>query len=414
MAGVFDRATNADSPLSIVKGGVALELRVRDRAHPTGVSTSHAALSPRRVSLSPTDGAPTSNGAGPDPFLDRRSTRWSDLTVGRLLLTVAISICLPAVASLQSRFTDDANRTVTAPARVSRVFAAGAPAEVMLYTLAPDLLVGRNRVPTGAAAEFFPPQYRTPTLIRQLPEVDDPAADAELVALKPDVYVDYGSVQADYIASVEAVQKRTGVPGVIMNGALERIPEMYRRVGALLGVPDRGAQLAAATERLLARYRNRLAAPTPVRVYLACSGDGYVPCLEEDSGSEQLRWLGGVNVAGPRAAAPRRPRTIDEIKAMNASVIVVNGSAAQLRADAAWQSVPAVAGGRVYEWPSLPYSWGARPPSVNRLPGLAWLAYVARGDRFDAAFDADVKSFFRDFYHLELSDAQLKTVLTPR
>ena len=35
MAGVLERATNADSPLFIVKGGVALELRLRDRARAT-------------------------------------------------------------------------------------------------------------------------------------------------------------------------------------------------------------------------------------------------------------------------------------------------------------------------------------------------------------------------------------------
>ena len=35
MAGVLDRATSADSPLFIVKGGVALELRLRDRARAT-------------------------------------------------------------------------------------------------------------------------------------------------------------------------------------------------------------------------------------------------------------------------------------------------------------------------------------------------------------------------------------------
>ena len=87
---------------------------------------------------------------------------------------------------------DDAKRTVSLPASVNRVFAAGAPAEVLLYTLAPDRLAGRNRVPEGPAIEFFPPAFRNPVFIRQLPEVDNPAADAELVALKPDVYVDYG------------------------------------------------------------------------------------------------------------------------------------------------------------------------------------------------------------------------------
>ena len=35
MAGVLERATDADSPLFIVKGGVALELRLRDRARAT-------------------------------------------------------------------------------------------------------------------------------------------------------------------------------------------------------------------------------------------------------------------------------------------------------------------------------------------------------------------------------------------
>ena len=69
--------------------------------------------------------------------------------------------------------------------------------------------------------------------------------------------------------------------------------------------------------------------------------------------------------------------------------------------------------GRVYEWPGLPYSWGARPPSVNRLPGVAWLAYVAAGRRFDEAFRADIKAFYRDFYHLELTDAQLQRLLSP-
>jgi hypothetical protein len=40
MAGVLDRATTADSARFIVKGGVALELRLRDRARATKEATS--------------------------------------------------------------------------------------------------------------------------------------------------------------------------------------------------------------------------------------------------------------------------------------------------------------------------------------------------------------------------------------
>jgi pyruvate carboxylase len=45
------------------------------------------------------------------------------------------------------------------------------------------------------------------------------------------------------------------------------------------------------------------------------------------------------------------------------------------------------------------------------LPGVAWLAYVAQGRKFDADFEADLRSFFQDFYHLELTGAQLQKLL---
>jgi hypothetical protein len=52
-----------------------------------------------------------------------------------------------------------------------------------------------------------------------------------LTSLTPDVYIDDGTVHADYISSVEAAQKRTGVPGIILDGELSRIPAVYRRLG---------------------------------------------------------------------------------------------------------------------------------------------------------------------------------------
>ena len=96
-----------------------------------------------------------------------------------------IALVSSATAVMQTRFVDEARREVQLPSRISRVFAAGAPAEVLLYTLVPEMLVGRNRVPEGDAVEFFPPVYRTPVFIKQLPEVDNPSADAELLALSP-------------------------------------------------------------------------------------------------------------------------------------------------------------------------------------------------------------------------------------
>jgi iron complex transport system substrate-binding protein len=64
----------------------------------------------------------------------------------------------------------------------------------------------------------------------------------------------------------------------------------------------------------------------------------------------------------------------------------------------------------VLGWPNLPYSWGSRPPSVNRLIGLIWLSAVASG-RSPNAVTNDIRGFFRDYYQVELTDAQLRTLL---
>jgi iron complex transport system substrate-binding protein len=307
-----------------------------------------------------------------------------------------------------AEFVDDAQRRVELPEAPRRVFAAGAPAEVLLYTLVPEMLGGRNHQPSPAAAVLMPLAFRSLPAIVNLPDRDDARYDAELVALEPHVYVDYGSVDADYVEALEAVTGRTRVPGIIFDGELARIPSVYRRLGAALGVSERGERLAAETQRLLDRYRGVLGGT--LRVYLACSANGLQPCYEGHSFGEVGQWLGARNVAGTLASAPRRAWTIDEIRAAEPAVIVAV-DAARLRQDAEWQTIPAVAAGRVYSPPAVPFNWGPRPPSVNRLAGMIWLAYVLPGRDFDADFFADLGRLFSALYHVELGAEELRALV---
>jgi iron complex transport system substrate-binding protein len=292
------------------------------------------------------------------------------------------------------------------------VFSAGAPAEVLLYTLVPEKLAGRNMQPSPAALELIPPQFREMRAIVNLPDRDDARYDAELLALDVDVYVDYGAVDEDYVAALEAISNRTHVAGVILDGSLAKTPDVYRRLGTALGAAQRGSQLADEAERLIQKYRGTLSTASP-RVYLACSQNGLTPCYRGHSAGEAAELLGATNVAGDLANAPRRPLTLDEIRALNPDVIVAASreTAAAIRVDAAWREMAAVAAGRVHAPPTVPFNWGPRPPSVNRLVGLIWLAYVLPGRDLDEAFFADVRSFFAAFYHVTPTDDQLRALL---
>jgi iron complex transport system substrate-binding protein len=81
------------------------------------------------------------------------------------------------------------------------------------------------------------------------------------------------------------------------------------------------------------------------------------------------------------------------------------------RPDSIWQSVPAVTGKRVYLAPTAPFGWIDGPPSVNRLIGLAWLANLLNGERFPFDIRLETRRFYKLFYHVELGDADLETLI---
>jgi iron complex transport system substrate-binding protein len=60
--------------------------------------------------------------------------------------------------------TDSAGRRVEVPRTIARVLAAGSPASILLYTLAPEKMIGWVRMPTPAERPFLHES------VRELPE----------------------------------------------------------------------------------------------------------------------------------------------------------------------------------------------------------------------------------------------------
>ena len=88
--------------------------------------------------------------------------------------------------------------------------------------------------------------------------------------------------------------------------------------------------------------------------------------------------------------------------------------AANVRADPLWASVAAVRAGRVHLSPKMPFGWVDFPPSVNRLIGLWWLAKILYPEQFPEDMRTLTRDFYRRFYHVTPSDAQIDRVLAGR
>src|SRR5499426_4662348 len=105
--------------------------------------------------------------------------------------------------------TDAAGRSVEIPERVTRVFPAGPPAAIMLYTLAPDLLLGWPRANRADEREFLLPDVGARPEVGRITGRGNTANLEVVLALKPDLILDVGSTSATYVSLADRVQQQT-------------------------------------------------------------------------------------------------------------------------------------------------------------------------------------------------------------
>jgi len=101
-----------------------------------------------------------------------------------LIAGLATTLLAPRRARAAS-VTDGAGRAVPVPARVERVFPAGPPAAIFLYTLAPELLIGWPRANRPEEREFLLPDIGGRPEVGASADVCDPESCSANVHFEP-------------------------------------------------------------------------------------------------------------------------------------------------------------------------------------------------------------------------------------
>ncbi len=314
--------------------------------------------------------------------------------------------------------TDSAGRQVAVPDRIERVFAAGPPAMVLLYVLAPDRMIGWPRAPHPEEMAYIAPAYRDLPEVGWLTGRGDTVNLEVLLQTKPDLVVDFGSVRDTYVSLAERVQAQTGIPYILIDGRFENTAASVRLLGAVLGVEDRAEQIAGYVESTLAEIDAMLAEVAQdqrPRVYLARGPDGLETGLQGSINTEIIERVGAINVAhdpsGARRGLAQVP--IEQVVVWNPDTVITwdRGFYEKVWQDFYWQGVDAVASERVYLSPTAPFGWIDRPPSLNRMIGLKWLAGLFYPDHLKQDLREVTRSFYDLFYHVDLTDAELDRLL---
>ena len=332
----------------------------------------------------------------------------------RWLLIALLILFSPPV--LARSVTDSAGRTVEIPDKITRVFAAGPPASTLLYVVAPEKMIGWVRAPGDAEKPFLLPAVRDLPELGRLTGRGDTLNLERLLAEKPDLVIDFGTINDTYRSLADRVQSQTGIPYLLIDGRFENTAGALRLVADVLGVKERGDALASAAETIFADV-DKVIAPIPTgkrsRVYLARGPEGLETGSRGSINAEIIERVGGANVVeGAREKGGIVKASPEQVIAWAPNTIITLDRTFRqsLKDKPAWQSVPAVAGGRVFLAPNLPFGF-IEPPSVNRLIGLTWLLHTLYPAEASGKLHDQIRGFYRLFYRVELTDADLARLL---
>ena len=334
----------------------------------------------------------------------------------RTLITgLSATLLAPRIARAAT-VTDGAGRAVPVPAQVQRVFPAGPPAAIFLYTLAPELLIGWPRANRPEEREFLLPDVGARPEVGRLTGRGNTANLEVVLSLKPDLILDVGSVNPTYVSLADRVQQQTGIPYALLDGRFDGIPLGYRALGALIGQREQGEAFARGAEDMITTITQRVAAipqKRRPRVYYARGPRGLETGLGGSINVETIELIAQNVVGGTRGGLANV--SIEQVLLWNPDVIVTidQDFAANVGNDPAWAPVAAVRARRVHLSPKLPFGWVDFPPSVNRLIGLWWLGKILYPDLFPDLRKL-TREFYARYYHVTPDAAQIDRVLAGR
>ena len=61
--------------------------------------------------------------------------------------------------------------------------------------------------------------------------------------------------------------------------------------------------------------------------------------------------------------------------------------------------------------PAVPFQWCDRPPGINRLIGIMWVANVLYPKYYDVDMVEQTKEFYKKMYWVDITDDQAKELL---
>lgn len=308
-------------------------------------------------------------------------------------------------------FTDDCGREVELPSDISRIVATGPLSQIILYTIAPDMLVGLANKWSSSAEGIVLEEYLQLPYFGQLYNTANLNVE-ELALADPQVIIDIGRVMSTGAEDMDTLQQQTGIPTIFLTADNDSLPQTYRTLGKLLGREEKGEQLASFCEKV---YSRTLAIMEQVGDHkvtaLYIKGEAGTNVLPQGSSHSETLDLLTNNLAvvdNPSHKGSGNEVTMEQIALWNPELILFDADSiyGTVTGLDTWPELSAIATGNYLEVPEGPWNWMGTPSAAQRYLGMIWLTAELYPEYCDYDAKAEILEFYKLFYHCELTEQQ--------
>jgi iron complex transport system substrate-binding protein len=313
-------------------------------------------------------------------------------------------------------FTDSAGREVTLPKEINKIAPSGPLAQIVLYTLCPDKLSGLASDFSEGAKQYIDEKYWALPKFGQFYGKNANLNMEALIAESPDVIIDIGEAKKSVKEDMDALQEQLNMPVIFIEADLDTMSSAYEKLGELTGETDQAKKLADYCNNILKKSETageQLAEKKSV--YFATGDDGLHTNAEGSIHARVIEQIGAENAAKVEKVSSGGGSEVsfEQLLLWQPDIIIADSEALYqtITTDKVWGELNAVKEGKVYQIPSIPYSFMSSPPSVNRMIGILWLGNLVYPEQYSVDIKQEVKDFYELFYHVALDDTQVEKIL---
>ena len=307
-------------------------------------------------------------------------------------------------------FTDSCGREVMVPADIQKIAVSGPLAQMVVFAIAPDKMVGVANAWDESAKAYFDAKYLELPLLGQLYGGKGELNLETLLAAAPDVVIDVGEPKDSMAEDLDALQEQTGIPFVHIDAYLASMDDTYAMLGDLLAMPNEAQGLADYCRYAYDKVKAIADSVEKVDLLYITGEEGLNVIARGSYHAEVIDMLCNNLAVVDEPSSKGTGNEVDMEQILNwnpAAVIFAPGSIYSTVADNEnWQTIPAIRDGRYYEVPMGPYNWMGFPPSVQRILGMQWMAKVLYPDAADYDMYETTQTYFQLFYHCDLTAEQ--------